>query len=258
MAGGEGSRSGSPLGCDGPLQGPPAIGSVNVDPGRVDRAQDPSDELLLQAVARGDRDALGALYDRCAGEMWAVALRFLGGAREAEDLVHDVFLEAWHRARHYDRTRGSVRTWLMLRLRSRALDWLRSARRNVLVGFEETKVDPAAIAEPDVAWRGDRELHGGLADLPREQRIVLELAYFAGYSHAEIALRLEIPLGTVKSRMTRAILALRSRLNPSEEQPCARPRRRSNARTPRTLGAFALRTGEDRAERLPDRRPGPR
>jgi RNA polymerase sigma-70 factor (ECF subfamily) len=157
--------------------------------------------------------------DRFAGEMLAAGQRFLGGTREAEDLVHDVFLEAWHRARHYDRTRGSVRTWLMLRLRSRALDWLRSARRNAFVGFEETKVEPAAGAEPDLAWRGDRELHGGLADLPTEQRVVLELGYFAGYSHAEIALRLEIPLGTVKSRMTRAILALRSRLIASEEQP---------------------------------------
>ena len=219
MAGGEGSGAESPHGWDGPLQGPPPIGAVKVDQGRVDRARDPSDELLLQAVACGDRQALGALYDRFAGEMLAVGKRFLGGAREAEDLVHDVFLEAWHRARHYDRTRGSVRTWLMLRLRSRALDWLRSARRDALVGFEETKIEPAASAEPELAWRGSRELHGGLADLPTEQRVVLELGYFAGYSHAEIALRLDIPLGTVKSRMTRAILALRSRLDPSEEQP---------------------------------------
>jgi RNA polymerase sigma-70 factor (ECF subfamily) len=174
---------------------------------------------LLQAVARGDREALGALYDRFAGEMLAVGQRFLGGRREAEDLVHDVFLEAWHRAGHYDRTRGSVRTWLMLRVRSRALDLLRSARRNAFVGFEETRIEPTESVEPDTTWHGERELHGGLADLPTEQRVVLELGYFAGYSHAEIALRLEIPIGTVKSRMTRGIMALRSRLNPSEEQP---------------------------------------
>jgi len=219
MARGEDLGSESQHGCEEPAQCPPAIGLRAVDAGRVDRGEDLRDERLLQAVASGDREALGALYDRFAGEMLAVGQRFLGGAREAEDLVHDVFLEAWHRARHYDRTRGSVRTWLMLRLRSRALDWLRSARRNALVRFEETKVEPAASAEPDVAWRGGRELRGGLADLPMEQRVVLELGYFGGYSHAEIALRLEIPLGTVKSRMTRAIMALRSRLNPSEEQP---------------------------------------
>ena len=206
-------------GCEEPAQCPPAIGPRDVDPDRVDRGQDLRDELLLQDVASGDREALGALYDRFAGEMLAVGQRFLGGAREAEDLVHDVFLEAWHRARHYDRTRGSVRTWLMLRLRSRALDWLRSARRNALVRFEETKVEAPASAEPDMTWRGGRELHGGLADLPTEQRVVLELGYFGGYSHAEIALRLDIPLGTVKSRMTRAILALRSRLKASGGQP---------------------------------------
>jgi RNA polymerase sigma-70 factor, ECF subfamily len=174
---------------------------------------------LVQAMANGDREALGALYDRFAGEMLALGQRFLGGAREAEDLVHDVFLEAWHRARHYDRTRGSVRTWLMLRLRSRALDWLRSARRTGVVDFEETKGVPAAGADPETAWRRGRALHGELAELPPEQRIVLELGFFAGYSHAEIALRLQIPLGTVKSRMARAILTLRSRLDVSEGKP---------------------------------------
>jgi RNA polymerase sigma-70 factor (ECF subfamily) len=170
-------------------------------------------------MARGDGEALGALYDRFAGEMLAVGQRFLGGAREAEDLVHDVFLEAWHRARHYDRTRGSVRTWLMLRLRSRALDWLRSARRAGLVGFEETTGAPAASADPETAWRRGRALHGELAELPAEQRVVLELGFFGGYSHAEIAVQLDIPLGTVKSRMSRAILALRSRLDPGEGKP---------------------------------------
>jgi RNA polymerase sigma-70 factor (ECF subfamily) len=170
-------------------------------------------------VARGDRDALGALYDRFAGEMLAVGQRFLGGAREAEDLVHDVFLEAWHRAGHYDRARGSVRTWLMMRLRSRALDSLRSARRNPLVGFEETRCELAATDEPEPTWPRGPVLYGELAGLPAEQRVVIELGYFAGYSHAEIALELEIPLGTVKSRISRAISTLRSRLDPNEEQP---------------------------------------
>jgi RNA polymerase sigma-70 factor (ECF subfamily) len=173
---------------------------------------------MLQAVARGDREALGALYDRFAGEMLAVGERFLGNAREAEDLVHDVFLEAWHRAGHYDRTRGSVRTWLMMRLRSRALDSLRSARRNPLVGFEETRSELASIEEPQ-AWPRGRVLYGELAELPAEQRVVIELGYFAGYSHAEIALELEIPLGTVKSRISRAISALRLRLDPNGDLP---------------------------------------
>jgi len=217
MAGGEDSCS-EWQHCEEPPLDPAAIGPRAVEPERTNRAGEPRDELLVQAMARGDREALGALYDRFAGEMLAVGQRFLGGAREAEDLVHEVFLEAWHRARHYDRTRGSVRTWLMLRLRSRALDWLRSARRAGLVGFEETKGAPAASADPDAAWRIRRALHGELAELPEEQRVVLELGFFAGYSHAEIALELEIPLGTVKSRISRAIMALRLRLDRSEDQ----------------------------------------
>ena len=92
--------------------------------------------------------------------------------------------------------------------------------------------EPAATAEPDVAWRGGRALHDGLADLPTEQRVVLELGYFAGYSCAEIAVQLELPLGTVKSRMSRAISALRSRLDPSEGRRGA-PARLDRAARPR-------------------------
>jgi RNA polymerase sigma-70 factor (ECF subfamily) len=218
MAAGEGSGSGTSNGSDEPRQDPPASGARAANSEATTRDES-GDELLLKAVARGDRDALGALYDRFAGEMLAVGQRFLGGPREAEDLVHDVFLEAWHRAGHYDRARGSVRTWLMMRLRSRALDSLRSARRNPLVGFEETKSELAANDEPEPTWPRGRVLYGELAGLPAEQRAVIELGYFAGYSHAEIALELEIPLGTVKSRISRAISTLRSRLDPSEEQP---------------------------------------
>ena len=219
MARGEISGSEPQYGREEPPQSPTALGPREIDADRAEEGEDTRDDVLLRAVARGNREALGVLYDRFAGEMLAVGRRFLNGRREAEDLVHDVFLEAWHRARHYDATRGSVRTWLMLRLRSRALDWLRIARRTTLVGFEESDIQTTESVEPYMAWRGERALHGGLADLPTEQRVVLELCYFAGYSHAEIALRLEIPLGTVKSRMTRGITALRSRLKACEEQP---------------------------------------
>jgi RNA polymerase sigma-70 factor (ECF subfamily) len=215
---GEDSCSGSEQGCEEPTRGPPATESRTVDRQRTNGRDDQLDHLLVQAMARGDRAALGALYDRFVGEMLAVGRRFLGGAREAEDLVHDVFLEAWHRARHYDRTRGTVRTWLMMRLRSRALDWLRSAPRNGLVSFEEAQGGTAASVDVEAAWRRRRALHGELAELPAEQRVVLELGFFAGYSHAEIAVELEIPLGTVKSRISRAISTLRSRLERSEEQ----------------------------------------
>jgi RNA polymerase sigma-70 factor (ECF subfamily) len=174
---------------------------------------DQHDAALLGRMADGDRAALGELYDRFAPTMLALAYRMLGAQREAEDLVHDVFLEIWHRARLYDRQRAGVRTWFLLRVRSRALDRLRSARRAGRVPFDEgllnttdaRRVDPASV-------RDGRTLQGILLDLPTDQRTVLELGYFAGYSCAEIARELAIPVGTVKSRMSRAIAQLRLRL----------------------------------------------
>lgn len=169
------------------------------------------DERLLVAVADGDREALGLLYDRHAPRMLALATRILGSQREAEDLVHDVFLEAWHRARQYDAARGSVRAWLVLRTRSRALDALRAARRAPRVELDAA--GPRASDGPDAGDTHDgQKLRGMLETLPREQHTVLELAYFGGYSFSEIAERLSIPVGTVKSRMSRAIEALRSKL----------------------------------------------
>lgn len=183
-----------------------------------DPAQAERDERLIAAIAGGDRDALGELYDRFAPILLAVALRMLGSSREAEDVVQDVFLEAWQRARHYDRSRGTVRTWLMLRLRSRTLDRMRSSKRTRGVSFEELSL-PAAEGNTEAtlaALDGD-VLRAALAELPEDQRRVLELGYFSGQSCAEIAAVLSVPIGTVKSRMSRAIAHLRARLAPSEE-----------------------------------------
>lgn len=173
-----------------------------------------TEERWLHAAASGDRAALGSLYDRFAPSMLAVAQRVLGSPREAEDLVHDVFLEAWHRARHYDRTRGSVQTWLMLRLRSRALDRLRAGQRRARLVqqaiVEEPPPPPNEIESGSV--EASHALHGFLAELNHDQRQVLELAYFEGLPLAEIAARLTLPIGTVKSRMSRAIGELRLRV----------------------------------------------
>ncbi|HMI91554.1 MAG TPA: sigma-70 family RNA polymerase sigma factor [Polyangiales bacterium] len=174
------------------------------------------DEHLLNAVASGDREALGVLYDRHAPRMLALATRILGSPREAEDLVHDVFLEAWHRARQYDASRGSVRAWLILRTRSRSLDALRAARRAPRVELEAAGQRASDSIDPGDAHDGGR-LRALLEDLPKDQHAVLQLAYFGGYSFSEIAERLSIPVGTVKSRMSRAIEALRNRLGASGE-----------------------------------------
>ncbi len=177
------------------------------------------DEQLLRAAGAGDRAALGQLYDRFAPSLLAVAQRIVGSPREAEDVVHDVFLEAWHRARHYDPQRGTVRTWLMLRLRSRSLDRLRAARRAHAVSLEDSSMaQPTEGRASDTAVRAidGKALSRAVLDLPPDQRAVLELGYFAGQSCAEIATALCVPIGTVKSRMSRAIAHLRRQLGEHE------------------------------------------
>jgi RNA polymerase sigma-70 factor (ECF subfamily) len=183
----------------------------------VDASHAERDELLIVAIAEGNRDALGELYDRFAPSLLGVAMRMLGSSREAEDVVQDVFLEAWQRARHYDRARGTVRTWLMLRLRSRSLDRLRATKRARGVSLEEQALpeSPSTI-DATLASLDNGVLHKALADLPGDQRRVLELGYFSGQSCAEIAAVLSIPIGTVKSRMSRAIAHLRARLVETE------------------------------------------
>jgi RNA polymerase sigma-70 factor (ECF subfamily) len=170
------------------------------------------DADLIKRVADGDRAALATLYDRFAPAMLAVGQRIVGGPREAEDLVHDVFLEAWLRARYYDPSRGSVRTWLMLRLRSRALDRRRSAQRGRSVDVADLKLEAKPTDDGPGAGADARRVRGLLAELPVEQRTVLELSYFQGCTCAEIATTLDVPIGTVKSRMSRAIAQLRASL----------------------------------------------
>ena len=165
------------------------------------------DSALVEAAARGDREALGQLYDQHAGTMYAVAVRILNDAGAAEDLVHDVFIEAWRAAASFDHHRGSVRAWLVMRLRSRALDRLRSrAKHKELcpVGvLESEEKDPANGVDAG-------RVRAWVSELPPEQREALELAYFGGCSIKEIAAQQDVPVGTVKARISRAVARLRS------------------------------------------------
>ena len=175
------------------------------------------DCAAVAAMGRGDSDGLAGLYNRHAALMLATARRILGDLRGAEDLVHDVFLEAWRLAHSYDAERGSVRTWLLVRLRSRALDRCRSGhlRRTVPIP-SEPRAAPDDVADmADIADHGT--LRAVLQTLPGEQRLVLEHAYFAGHSATEIAALLAIPVGTVKSRLGAGLKKLRSALRVGHE-----------------------------------------
>jgi RNA polymerase sigma-70 factor (ECF subfamily) len=184
----------------------------------VDKVAD--DDALIVEVARGDRAALSALYDRHVAVMSALAHRILGNERDAEDLIHDVFVEVWQRAGDFDPGRGSVKTWLLVRVRSRCLDRKKSpaVKKRRAMPAEEDVSGPDARDHADVALDGQK-LHAALGTLPQDQRSVLILGYFEGLSSSEIALRLEIPIGTVKSRVSAALSKLRAHLGEPPERP---------------------------------------
>lgn len=147
---------------------------------------------------------MGAVYDRHGPSLFALAMRMLSREREAEDLLHDVFLEAWQHAREYDRTKGSVHTWLAVRLRSRALDRLGRAETRHTSSLDDCPESTSPFPDADDGLSVRRALERLEANVRR----VLELGYFEGLTAREIAEREAIPLGTVKSRQARGLLAL--------------------------------------------------
>jgi RNA polymerase sigma-70 factor (ECF subfamily) len=170
-------------------------------------------------MREGDARGLAGLYDRHAPAMLGVALRILRDRGDAEDLVHDVFIEAWNKAASFSLERGGVRTWLLVRVRSRAIDRLRSlevARRHARHAEQQIGVPPAPVADAPAGSPDRLRARTALAALPEPQRLVLELAYFEGFSCSEIASRCDTPLGTVKSRLLAGMRELRRRFGAPE------------------------------------------
>lgn len=170
------------------------------------------DALLLERVSGGDPGALRALYERCGGRALAVAHRVLGVRGEAEDVVQETFVQVWREAGRYDASRGGAMAWIVTIARSRALDRLRTrnaAERAALRSGEEAETAPEPAPSELAEQRQLRDrVVAALAALPREQRSALELAYYEGLTHAEIAARLGDPLGTVKTRVRLGLLKL--------------------------------------------------
>lgn len=179
-------------------------------------AEPPSlEQELLYRVARGDRAALAQLYALHAGLMLGLAMRILRDRKEAEDLLHDAFVETWKRAGEYDPARASVKGWLLMLVRSRCLDQVRSARVRRVTLVDTIPDEQVVPADKRVGERG--QLYGALDRLGAEQRHVLELGYFQGLSSQEIADTLGLPLGTVKSRVAAALSHLRALIGPDAE-----------------------------------------
>ncbi len=181
------------------------------------------DSALVSRMAAGDERALGALYDRWEGAVRATALRIVPDGSEADDVVETVFWQAWRQAGRYDGGRGGVGSWLLTIARSRSLDARRAIDRrredhDLETGddagaeaFTASDVDPLAAAE--LAERATA-VRIAVAALPPDQREALELGYFSGLSHSEIAERTGEPLGTIKTRLRLAIGKLRTALEP--------------------------------------------
>jgi RNA polymerase sigma-70 factor (ECF subfamily) len=164
-----------------------------------------ADEELVSLVERGDAEAFAMLYDRHARPAYSLAYRMMGEKQAAEDLLQDALLKAWRAAGSYRPERGSVRTWILSIVHNRAIDQLRSlaSRRRTQERVEASAPKSQPSEAFSEAWRNSQreQVREALGALPPEQLKTLELAYFSGYTHAEISEILGVPLGTVKGRM---------------------------------------------------------
>ena len=176
-------------------------------------AADRTDEALLTQVARGEESALAELYDRFGRVAYGLALRILRDDRLAEDAVQEAFLTVWRQAASFRADRAKAQTWLLTIVHRRAVDLVRREERRRADTLEPETEPSGASAEEDAELRDRRSaVQRALAQLPEEQRRPLELAYYGGLTQSELAERLGVPLGTVKSRMFAGLGRLRELL----------------------------------------------
>ncbi len=164
--------------------------------------------VLISAIRSGDENAMAQLYDRYSPIVYSVALRVLGDTAAAEDILQEVFMQLWRNPELFDSTRGNLGAWLAVIARNRSIDALRKRRP------ESDVTDVLVSVEPDLAGEADRtrameKVRGALSKMPSAQRAALEMAYFEGLTHTEIASKTGEPLGTIKTRIRGGLLSLR-------------------------------------------------
>ncbi len=212
MTGGDGAGSEESPGGDPPEAiAPKKLGMDGVT------LRDLADEDLMQYVRRGEAAAFEIVYERHSTASFSLAYRMTGNRNAAEDVVQEAFLSLWRSNARYDRTRGSVRTWVLGIVHNRAIDSLRRSvvhdkRRASDEGIEE-RFESSDRTDVEVARRDEaREVREALTTLPAEQSKVIELAYFGGFTHTEIASMLDTPIGTIKGRMRLGLVKMRAQL----------------------------------------------
>ena len=185
---------------------------------RRKKAERLADEELMPLVGRKDPEAFEVLYDRHGGVAYSLAYRIVGDRAAAEEVTQEAFISVWRSGARFDAARGSVRSWLLSVVRNRAIDFLRSrAGKAPKLTFDDEAVleqRPAAERTEEEALQRETaaEVRGALGKLPGEQSKVIELAYFGGFSHSEIASILNLPMGTVKGRMRLGLEKIRGEI----------------------------------------------
>jgi len=182
------------------------------------------DRELLARVAKGDQEAFERLYEQTSSLLYTLVVRIVGKPGEAADLLQEVYLEAWRKASNYDSARGAPMAWLVTLARSRAIDWVRAlAARSKTASLDETPAPQLVAQDPnalDIRAANERQtlVRASLETLPPVQRQVIELAFYEGLTHTEISERLNVPLGTIKTRIRLAMVKLRDGLQPLWEE----------------------------------------
>jgi RNA polymerase sigma-70 factor, ECF subfamily len=183
-----------------------------------ERAERLADEELMPLIGNKDPEAFEVLFDRHGGAAYSLAYRIMGERSAAEDVAQEAFISIWRSGTRYDYSRGSVRSWTLSIVRNRAIDALRSkAGRAPKLDFDDEALleqRPSGEMTDEEAMRRETtdELRGALELLPGDQSKVIELAYFGGFSHSEIARMLGVPMGTVKGRMRLGLEKIRGEL----------------------------------------------
>jgi len=182
------------------------------------------DAALMPRIAAGDGDALALLLDRHSSVVLGVLFRMLGARGEAEEVLQETFLQVWMQADRYEIGRSSPRGWILMLARSRALDRIRrrdsQRRRDEESGEEQVRMSPNSPVGTDRLEAAERrsQISSALGQLSPDQRSCIELAFFEGLTHTEIADRLAVPLGTIKTRIRAGLQRLRDVLRPHGEE----------------------------------------